>query len=75
MKYFWIGVLSLVLVSTSIAQQPQQSPSAVALQITGIIGQWAQAIEALQKQNTDLQKELAAVTKERDDLKAKELKK
>jgi hypothetical protein len=72
MKYFWIGVLSLVLVSTSIAQQPQQSPSAVALQITGIIGQWAQAIEALQKQNTDLQKELAAVTKERDELKAKE---
>jgi hypothetical protein len=53
-------------------QPQQQSPSSVALQITSIIGQWAQAIEALQKQNADLQRDLAAVTKERDELKAKQ---
>ena len=47
-------------------------PSQVALQISGIIGQWAQALEALQKQNADLQRDLATVTKERDELKAKQ---
>jgi hypothetical protein len=41
------------------------------LQLDSIIGQWGPAIESLQKQNADLQRDLAAVTKERDELKAK----
>ena len=67
-------VITLAVVATAASAQqpqpPQQSPSSLALQITGIIAQWAQAIEALQKQNADLQTQLSAVTKERDDLKA-----
>jgi 2,4-dienoyl-CoA reductase-like NADH-dependent reductase (Old Yellow Enzyme family) len=62
----------LVIATPVIAQQPtQQTPSQIALQIDNIINGWAQAIEALQKQNADLQAQLTAVTKERDDLKAK----
>ena len=52
-------VTSLATVGTASAQQAPQSPSSVAIQITTVIGQWAQAIETLQKQNADLQKELA----------------
>lgn len=39
----------------------QQSPSALALQINGVIGQWAQAIESLQVQNAKLEKQLADI--------------
>lgn len=61
-----ILVLGLLISVPAWAQQPvQQTPSQVALQITGILGQWAQALEALQKENADLRKE-------RDELKAKE---
>jgi CHASE1-domain containing sensor protein len=66
-----IFVLLLSLTAAAFAQQPQQTPSQIALQIDNIINGWAQAIEALQKQNADLQAQLTAVTKERDDLKAK----
>lgn len=64
--------LILTLGSPVFAQQPpQQTPTQLALQINGIIGQMAQGLEALQNQNAELQKQLAAVTKERDELKAK----
>lgn len=57
-----IGVLCLMPVCAN-AQQ-QASPSQTAIQIDNVINQWAQTLEALQKQNADLQKEVA-------DLKAK----
>lgn len=63
---------AMVFSSFALAQPQQQTPSQVAIQITSIIGQWAQAIEALQKQNTDLQHQLDTVTKERDELKSKQ---
>jgi cell division protein FtsL len=49
----------------ALAQQPQVSPSQVALQIDNVINQWAQTIEAQQREIVMLQKELA-------DLKAKQ---
>ena len=65
-----IGII--LVVSVAFAQQPQQqSPSQLALQITGVIGQWAQMLEVQQRQIAELQGQLAAVTKERDELKAK----
>jgi septal ring factor EnvC (AmiA/AmiB activator) len=68
-------ILAALLFSTAtLAQQP--SPSQVALQITGILGQWAQMIEAqqaqietLNKKSAELQAKLDAVTAERDQLK------
>ena len=60
MRKFLIGlIVILAMAGTAAAQQAPQSPSSVAIQITTVIGQWAQAIETLQKQNADLQKELA----------------
>ena len=54
------------------AQQPApQTPSQVALQMQQIISGWAQGIEALQKQNAELQAQLATLTKDRDEWKAK----
>lgn len=67
-----IIVLSLIS-SPALAQQPQQqSPAEVALQINSIITQFAQGLTALQQQNAKLQADLAAMTKERDDLKTKQ---
>jgi septal ring factor EnvC (AmiA/AmiB activator) len=72
MKRFAIVLASCLSTSPAFAQQsPQQSPTQLALQINGIIGQMAQGLEALQQQNAELQKQLAAVTKERDELKAR----
>lgn len=69
----WFSAWLLMAQATAQPQQPQQqTPSQIALQINGVIGGWAQALEALQKQNADLQQQLAAVTKERDELKAKQ---
>lgn len=70
MKRFML-LAALVFAVPVSAQQVQQTPSQVALQLSGIIGQWAQALEALQKQNADLHAQIAIVTKERDELKAK----
>lgn len=64
MKKVLIAVgLALVLLGPAVAQQPQQqSPSAVAIQINTVIGQWAQALEALQKDNAELQKRITDLT-------------
>lgn len=45
-------------------QQQQQTPSQIALQVQQVIANWAQALEGQQKQ-------IEALTKERDELKAK----
>jgi hypothetical protein len=67
-----IAGLTVNFAGAQAPQQPtQQTPTQIALQLNGIIGSWAQAIEALQAQNASLQQQLAAVTKERDELKAK----
>lgn len=68
-----LALLLFALLSTvpALAQQPGQTPSQAALQITVVLGQWAQALEILQKQNADMHIQLDAVTKERDELKAK----
>lgn len=60
MKFLSIGILLALTVSAS----AQQTPAQMALSINGVIGQWAQILEAQQKQIADLQKQL-------DDLKAK----
>jgi hypothetical protein len=52
------------VVGSAMAQQPQQSPTATALQIDTIVNQWAQILEAQQHQIQELQKQV-------DDLKAK----
>lgn len=57
MKILNIGILLALTVAAS-AQQPQQTPAQVALTINGVIGQWAQALEAQQKQIADLQKQI-----------------
>ena len=49
--------------SCALAQQPQ-SPSQVARQMVNVINSWADALEAMQQQ-------IATLTKERDELKAK----
>jgi septal ring factor EnvC (AmiA/AmiB activator) len=65
-------VFGLLLATPALAQPPQQqTPSQVAIQVVNVINGWAQALEALQKQNADLQTQLASVTKERDELKTK----
>src|SRR5262249_39319394 len=53
------------------AQQQQPTPADIALQINRVVGEWAQTITSLQKQMPELQQQLQAVTRERDDLKAK----
>jgi hypothetical protein len=68
----WLVILCLLFTTPVLAQQPQQqTPSQIAIQLSNIIGQWAQAIETLQTKNAELQKQLDAVTKERDELQAK----
>jgi hypothetical protein len=70
MKRFAL-MLMLALATPAFSQpQPQQTPSQVALQLNNVIASWAQALEALQKENAELQQQLGAVTKERDELKA-----
>jgi hypothetical protein len=62
-----IGVAGLVIlialvvpISTRAQQAPpqQQMPSQLALQLTSIIGQWAQTLEAQQHQMVELQSQL-----------------
>lgn len=69
MKRLALVLLLIAMPASAQPQQQQQTPSQLALQLQQIIGNWAQAIEALQKQNADLQQQLTAVTKERDELK------
>jgi hypothetical protein len=61
MQFIKAGAFLLVL---SLSANAQQSPSQTAIQIDTIINQWAQVIEAQQKQISEQQKEIA-------DLKAK----
>ena len=49
----------LLLPSAALAQQQPATPSQMALQIDNVINQWAQTIEAQQKQIAELQKENA----------------
>jgi hypothetical protein len=49
-------MLFFASVEAAIAQQP--TPSQTAIQIDNVINQWAQTIEAQQKQIADLQKQL-----------------
>jgi cell division protein FtsB len=53
-----------ILLALTVAVTAQQLPSQVAIQIDSVINQWAQALEAQQKQIEELKKENA-------DLKAK----
>ena len=53
-----------LLALTTVAFAQQLTPSQIALQIDNIINQWAQTIEAQQRQITDLEKQIT-------DLKAK----
>jgi uncharacterized protein (DUF3084 family) len=61
MQFIIAGGFLLVL---TLSASAQQSPSQTAIQIDTIINQWAQVIEAQQKQISEQQKEIA-------DLKAK----
>ena len=56
-------VILLLLTTVAFAQQPQ-SPSQVARQVVNVINAWADALEQMQQQ-------IAVLTKERDELKAK----
>lgn len=53
-----IFIIGLLIATPAIAQQQQQSPSEVALQINTIIGQWAQALIQQAKTIDELQKQL-----------------
>jgi hypothetical protein len=44
------------------AQQQTITPSQMALQVDGIINQWAQQLEALQQQNAALQRQVSDLT-------------
>src|SRR5262249_28233192 len=52
-------------------QQQAPTPAEIVLQINRVLSDWVQALSALQKQVPELQQQLQAVTRERDDLKAK----
>ena len=45
-----------LMASTAFGQQP--TPSQTAIQIDNVINQWAQTIEALQRENAELKKQL-----------------
>lgn len=51
-----IAILLLALTSPALAQQP--TPAQTALQIDNVINQWAQTIEALQRENAELKKQI-----------------
>jgi len=53
-----IFAILLCLVSFSALAQQQPTPSQTAIQIDNVVNQWAQQIEAQQKQIADLQKQL-----------------
>jgi predicted RNase H-like nuclease (RuvC/YqgF family) len=55
MKSLFI-VLSLLVAGPARAQQP--TPAQTALQIDNVINQWAQTIEALQRENADLKRQI-----------------
>ena len=59
-----VVLLTALIPAVASAQTQQPTPTQTALQIDNVINQWAQTLEALQKQNADLQREIA-------DLKAK----
>lgn len=63
---FSLVLLAVALLSSpAFAQQPQQlTPSQLAIQLNTVIGQWAQTIEAQQKQISDLQQERAKLSTE-----------
>lgn len=61
----------LLLSATAASAQQQQTPSDLALQINGVIGEWARQLQTQQQRINELQGQLATMTKERDDLKAK----
>ena len=56
---FLAAIAVLAMTAPAVAQQQQVTPSQMALQIQGIIGQWAQQIEADQRTIADLQKQIA----------------
>ncbi len=56
-------ILSL-LAFPAFAQSQQQSPSQIAIQITTIVGQWAQTIETQQRMITEGQQEIARLKAE-----------
>jgi len=60
MRIIAVALATLAFVTAAAAQQqPQLSPSNVAIQIDNIINQWAQQIEADQRTIAALQKENA----------------
>ena len=59
-----VVLLTALIPAVASAQTQQPTPTQTALQIDNVINQWAQTLEALQKQNADLQREI-------DGLKAK----
>lgn len=54
---FVAGELLLLGLYDAYAQQ-QPTPSQTAIQIDNVINQWAQTIEALQRENADLKKQI-----------------
>lgn len=69
--YVWLLMIAILL-SPAFGQQQQQKPSETAWQINNIVNDWVRQLEAYEKIVAQLQTQLAAVTKERDELKAKE---
>jgi hypothetical protein len=51
-----VNMLAFALMFPARAQQP--TPAQTALQIDNVINQWAQTIEALQRENADLKKQI-----------------
>ena len=70
-----IAAFLLTLTVPALAQQQQVTPSQAALQITGVIGQMATAIENCGVENQKLQAQIAELKKEVDSLKAAKPKK
>ena len=53
-----VVLLTALIPAIASAQTQQPTPTQTALQIDNVINQWAQTLEALQKQNADLQREI-----------------
>jgi hypothetical protein len=70
MKYLLI-IVAVALASPALAQQQQQTPPELALQINGVIGTWAQTIVQQGNMIADLQKQLAASQARVKELEAK----
>ena len=51
-------ILGLCILGFGFAHAQQPTPAQTALQIDNVINQWAQTIEALQRENADLKKQI-----------------